>query len=124
MALSTREGRNLLALVPFWDYRLRVRVIAVSSLIKFWARYPESEQALKAWYAETKSASWRSPVDVKALYRSASVLKKGRVVINIAGNNYRLVVAIAYKAQIVFIKFVGTHKEYDRIEAQTVEHLG
>lgn len=101
-----------------------MRIIAVSSLIKFWDRYPDSEQALKAWYAEAKTSSWRSPADVKALYRNASVLKKGRVVFNIAGNKYRLIVAIAYKAQIVFIKFVGTHTEYDRVDAQTVEHLG
>ncbi len=101
-----------------------MRVIAVSSLNKFWGNYPDSEQALKAWYAETKSASWKSPADVKKLYKSASVLKKGRIVFNIAGNNYRLVVAIAYKTQIVFIKFVGTHKQYDRIKAQTVEYSG
>jgi mRNA interferase HigB len=74
--------------------------------------------------AETKLASWRSLADVKALYGSASVLKKGGAVFNIAGNNYRLVVAVAYKAQIVFIKSIGTHKEYDRIKAQTVEYLG
>jgi hypothetical protein len=76
MALSEREGHNLVALVPFWDCCLGTQVIAVSSLIKFWARYPDSGQALKAWYTETKSASWRSPADVKVLYRSASVLKK------------------------------------------------
>lgn len=101
-----------------------MRVIAVSSLIKFWDNYPDSAQALKAWYAETKSANWKSPADVKALHKSASVLKKGRVVFNIAGNNYRLVVAIAYKTQIVFIKIAGTHKQYDRITAQTVEYSG
>ncbi len=101
-----------------------MRVIAISSLIKFWGIYPDSEQALKAWYAEIKSASWKSPADVKELYKSASVLKKGRVVFNIGGNSYRLVVSIAYRTQIVFIKFVGTHKQYDRIDAQTVEYSG
>jgi mRNA interferase HigB len=101
-----------------------MRVIAVSSLIKFWGNYPDSEQELKAWYAETKSASWKSPADVKGLYKSASVLKKGRVVFNVAGNNYRFVVAIAYKTEIVFIKFIGTHKQDDRINAQTVEYSG
>ena len=101
-----------------------MRVIAVSSLVKFWGKYPDSEQALKAWYAETKAASWKSPAEVKDMYRSLSVLKKGRVVFNIAGSNYRLVVAIAYRTQIVFIKFVGTHKQYDRIDAQTVEYTG
>ena len=111
-------------IVPFWDYSLGVRVVAVSGLVKFWRKYPDSEQALKAWHAETKAASWKSPADIKDMYRSSSVLKKGRVVFNIAGNNYRLVVAIAYRTQIVFIKFVGTHKQYDRIDAQTVEYTG
>jgi mRNA-degrading endonuclease HigB of HigAB toxin-antitoxin module len=67
------------------------------------------------------SATWTQPADIKAQYRSASVLKNRRVVFNIKGNDYRLIVAIAYKLQIVYVKFVGTHKEYDAVDAETVE---
>ena len=98
-----------------------MRVIAVSTLRAFWERHPDSEQPLKAWYEEATSATWTQPTDIKALYRSASVLKNRRVVFNIKGNDYRLIVAIAYKLQIVYVKFVGTHKEYDAVDAETVE---
>ena len=98
-----------------------VRVIAISTLRAFWARHPDAEQPLKAWYAEAANASWNQPADIKEQYRSASVLKNRRVVFNIKGNDYRLIVAVAYKLQIVYVKFVGTHKEYDAADAQTVE---
>ena len=98
-----------------------MRVIAVSQLRAFWARHPDAEQPLKAWYEEASNADWRQPADIKAQYRNASVLKNRRVVFNIKGNDYRLIVAIAYKLQIVYIKFVGTHKEYDAVDAETVE---
>ena len=98
-----------------------MRVIAVSTLRAFWERYLDAEQPLKAWYEEATSASWNQPADIKAQYRSASVLKNRRVVFNIKGNDYRLIVAIAYKLQIVYVKFVGTHKEYDAVDAETIE---
>ena len=98
-----------------------MRVIAVSTLRAFWERYPDAEQPLKAWYEEAASANWSQPADIKAQYRSASVLKNRRVVFNIKGNDYRLIVAIAYKLQIVYVKFVGTHKEYDAVDAETIE---
>ncbi len=98
-----------------------MRVIAVSTLRAFCERYPDAEQPLKAWYEEATSASWSQPADIKVQYRSASVLKNRRVVFNIKGNDYRLIVAIAYKLQIVYVKFVGTHKEYDAVDAETVE---
>ncbi len=98
-----------------------MRVIAVSTLRAFWERYPDAEQPLKAWYEGATSASWSQSADIKAQYRSASVLKNRRVVFNIKGNDYRLIVAIAYKLQIVYVKFVGTHKEYDAVDAETVE---
>jgi mRNA interferase HigB len=98
-----------------------VRVIAVSTLRAFWARFPDAEQPLKAWYEEAKSAAWTQPAEIKAQYRSASVLKNRRVVSNIKGNDYRLIVAVAYKLQIVYVKFVGTHKEYDAVDAETIE---
>lgn len=67
------------------------------------------------------NATWKSPTDIKAQYRNASILKNRRVVFNIKGNNYRLIVAIAYKQQIVYVKFVGTHAEYDEVDAETVD---
>ena len=96
-------------------------MIAVSTLRAFWLLHPDAEQPLKAWYEEAANASWTQPADIKAQYRSASVLKNRRVVFNIKGNDYRLVVAIAYKLQIVYVKFVGTHEEYDAIDAETID---
>ncbi len=98
-----------------------MRVIAVSTLRSFWQRHPDAEQPLKAWYEEARIANWSKPADIKAHFRSASVLKNRRVVFNIKGNDYRLIVAIAYKLQIVYVKFVGTHKEYDAVDAETIE---
>ena len=98
-----------------------MRIIAVSTLRAFWALHPDAEQPLKAWHDEVLRASWQQPADIKAHYRSASVLKNRRVVFNIKGNSYRLVVSIAYKLQIVYVKFIGTHEEYDAIDAETVE---
>jgi len=98
-----------------------MRVIAVSTLRSFWARFPDAEQPLKAWHEEASGAAWAQPAEIKAQYRSASVLKNRRVVFNIKGNDYRLIVAIAYRLQVVYVKFVGTHKEYDAIDAETVD---
>ena len=98
-----------------------MRVIAVSTLRAFWERHPDAEQPLKAWYEEATNATWTQPADIKALYRSASVLKNRRVVFNIKGNDYRLIVAVAYKLQIVYVKFVGTHKECDAVDAETID---
>ena len=98
-----------------------MRVIAISSLRRFWEKHPAAEQPLKAWFDEASRASWTQPSDVKAQYRSASVLKNRRIVFNIKGNDYRLIVAIAYRLGIVYIKSIGTHAEYDRIDAETVE---
>jgi mRNA interferase HigB len=107
--------------VPKRDYHVAMRVIAVSTLRTFWDRHPDVEQPLKSWLQEASHAEWRQPSDIKAHYRSASVLKNRRVVFNIKGNEYRLVVAIAYQLQIVFVKFIGTHADYDRVDADTIE---
>lgn len=100
-----------------------MKVIAVSTLRDFWVRHPDSEQALKAWYDEAKHATWVTPRDIKDHYASVSFVGNNRVVFNIKGNHYRLIVAVAYRFQAVYIKFVGTHAEYDRIDATTVENL-
>ena len=97
-----------------------MRVIAKKTLREFWKLFPESEQALKAWHAEAEVARWANPAEIKAQYRNASILKENRAVFNICGNKYRLVVKIDYKNGIVFIRFVGTHKEYDAINAEVI----
>jgi mRNA interferase HigB len=89
-------------------------------LSDFWVKHPRAAQPLKAWYAEARQAAWRRPQDIKQQYRSASFIADSRVVFNIAGNLYRLVAAVHYSSGIVFIRFVGTHAEYDRIDAGTV----
>ncbi len=94
----------------------------MSTLRAFWELHPDAEQPLKAWYEEATNACWTQPAGITAQYRSASVLKnRRRVVFNIKGNDYRLIVAIAYKLQIVYVKFVGTHKAYDAVDAEAVE---
>jgi mRNA interferase HigB len=98
-----------------------MRVIAKKCLIKFWAKHKDSEQPLKAWYDEAISAVWQSPQDIKNQYRNASFVGKNRVIFNIKGNDYRLIVAVAYRFGVVYIKFVGTHAAYDRINAESVE---
>jgi len=76
---------------------------------------------LKAWYDEANKAQWLTPQDIKAQYNSASFIGRNRVVFNIKGNNYRLIVAVAYRFGAVYVKFVGSHCEYDKIDAETVE---
>lgn len=98
-----------------------MRVIPVKVLRDFWGIHPAAEQPLKAWFHEASTAKWLSPTQVKDHYRSASILKNSRVVFNIAGNRYRLVVAVLYEIEVVLIKFIGTHEDYDEIDANTVE---
>ena len=98
-----------------------MRVVALPTLRDFWSRHSGAEQALKAWLDEAKQANWQRPSDIKASYRSASILKGRRAVFNIKGNDYRLVVAVAFQLGVVYVKFVGTHAQYDLINAETVE---
>lgn len=97
-----------------------MRIISKKALRDYWTRVPEAKSELEAWHAEVKAANWASPVDVKAKYGSASILKGGRVVFNICGNRYRLVVKINYTYRTIYIRFLGTHREYDKINAETV----
>lgn len=89
----------------------------------FRERHPDSEQPLKAWYDEARHAAWKTPQDIRNHYASASFVAHNRVVFNIKGNEYRLIVAVAYRFQAIYIKFIGTHAEYDRIDAAIVEDL-
>lgn len=99
-----------------------MKVVARSTLEAFWAVHADAKQPLLAWYDEAINAQWKTPQDIKNQYASASFVGNNRVVFNIKGNTYRLVTAVAYRFQGVYIKFVGTHAEYDRIDAATVEH--
>jgi mRNA interferase HigB len=89
-------------------------------LREFWEVHTDSEEALRAWYKEAKQAEWVGPVDIKRRYPSASFLAKSRVVFNIKGNHYRLVTVVRYEFGIVYIRFIGTHAEYDKIDAETI----
>jgi mRNA interferase HigB len=97
-----------------------MRIIARKALLEFWQQYPDSEEPLKVWYDIAKNATWKTPQDVKNQYRNASILQKGRVVFNIKGNSYRLVAWINYDYFTVYIRFIGTHKEYDKIDVQNI----
>ena len=96
------------------------RLFAKSTLREFWEKFPDSEQYLKTWYDTVMSSKWKSPSDVKRTYANASILKESRIVFNIKGNSYRLVAKINFEKQWIFIRFIGSHKEYDKIDANTI----
>ena len=96
------------------------RIFAKSTLREFWKKYPDTEQYLKTWYDTVKSSDWKTPNDVKVTYAIASILKSGRIVFNIKGNSFRLVAKVNFEKQWVFIKFIGTHNEYDNIDANNI----
>ena len=97
-----------------------MRVITLRRLKDFWEEKPDAEKALKSWYAETKAAYWQTPTVIKEKYRNASILQDSRVVFNICGNKYRLVVRINYPFSVIYIRFIGTHKEYDQIDVEDI----
>jgi len=97
-----------------------MRIIKQKTLKDFWEKHTNSEQALKAWYYEAQHAVWASFADIKAKFPYADVLPGNRVVFNIKGNAYRLVVQIHYNTKVVYIRFVGTHAEHDKINAETI----
>jgi mRNA interferase HigB len=97
-----------------------MRIISRRALRLFWETHPDARQPLQAWYADVKRARWKSPADLRKIYRTASFVGASRVVFNIKGDKYRLIVAVQYKFQVVYIRFVGTHADYDRVDAGTV----
>ena len=97
-----------------------MRVIAKKTLREFWDAHKDSEQQLKSWFDEAENANWKSPLDIKRDYSSASIIANNRVVFNIKGNSYRLIVKINYGYGIVWIRFIGTHADYDKIIAETI----
>jgi len=97
-----------------------MRIIALSTLRDFWEKRPDAETSLRAWYALASRSDWSTPADIKAAYRSASFTANNRVVFNIKGNDYRLVVAVRYEKGLMYIRFIGTHREYDKIYVETI----
>jgi len=99
-----------------------MRIISKKTLKDFYEQkeYSDSKTSLEAWYKETINSNWQNPNDIKAQYKSASVVGNNRIVFNIHGNKYRLIVKINYHAQVVYIRFIGTHKQYDAIDAKEI----
>jgi len=121
-----RRSSEAARLIPIWDHVsvLVMRIIAVATLKSFLDADParaDARQPVMAWYRQVKAADWSSPTDVvKREIRNASILKDGRAVFNIAGNKYRIVVWINYPYRVVYIRFIGNHRDYDAIDAQTI----
>jgi mRNA interferase HigB len=97
-----------------------MRIISRKLLREFWETHPDAALPLQSWYRDVSEAEWTSPVDIKNIYKNASILGNNRVVFNIKVNHYRLVVLVAYRHGMVYVRFVGTHAQYDRIDAATI----
>ena len=96
------------------------RIFAKSTLREFWEVHPDSEQYLKTWYDTAIHTEWQNPVDVKQTFSTASILKDNRIVFNIKGNSYRLIVKFNFVKRWIFIRFIGTHSEYEKINANKI----
>jgi len=96
------------------------RIFSKSTLREFWETYADSEQYLKTWFDTAMNSDWKTPNDVKQTYANASILKNSRIVFNIKGNSYRLVVKFNFEKQWIFIRFIGTHAEYDEIDVDNI----
>ncbi len=96
------------------------RIIAKRTIKEFWIKYPETKDYLQTWYQTVKNAEWEKPSNIKQFYSTVSILKNSRVVFNIKGNDFRLVVKINYEKQWLFIRFLGSHKEYNKIDANNI----
>jgi mRNA interferase HigB len=97
-----------------------MRIIAVKALREYWRKHADAEAPLRSWYAVASRARWSSPADVKLAYRNASFIGNHRIVFNIKGNTHRLIVAVHYNRGMMFVRFVGTHAEYGKVDAVTV----
>jgi mRNA interferase HigB len=97
-----------------------MHIVSLKTLRLFWETHPDAEEPLRAWYAIAHHAKWRTPVEIRADYGSASFVANNRVVFNVKGNDHRLVVRVEYQKGRLFIRFVGTHSEYDQINAATI----
>lgn len=97
-----------------------MRIISRKPLQDLAERFPDAKEQLDVWWAEVQRAKWEMPADIKAQYGTASILKAGRVVFNICGNKYRLIVRFDFRAQLGFVRFVGTHREYNQVNAEEI----
>ena len=99
-----------------------MRIISVGRLKAFWEQpgHRDAEQALRSWVKVVRSANWRNPAEIKRMFNSADILRDGRVVFDVAGNKYRLIAWVNYEYGVVYVRFVGTHRKYDAIDAQTI----
>ena len=97
-----------------------MRIISRRILRDFWEKHPDASVPLQTWFHDTEYATWQTPADIKAVYRNASFIANNRVVFNIKGNHYRLVVLVVYQHSLVYIRFIGTHQEYDQIDATMI----
>ncbi len=97
-----------------------IRILSKSTLRDFWEKHSDSEQYLKTWYDTAMNSDWKTPADVKRTYVNASILKDNRIVFNIKGNSYRLIAKFNFEKQWIFIRFIGTHNEYDKIDANMI----
>jgi mRNA interferase HigB len=116
---SSQKGNSGLA-PPAVPPQSGMRIIAVRTLREFWESHADTEQPLKAWFKEATDTRWNEPNEIKQRFPSADILPENRVVFNIKGNTYRLIVKIHYNTGIVFIRFVRTHAEYDKIDAASI----
>lgn len=99
-----------------------MRIIAISTLRNYWLKHKSAEQSLKAWIQEAENSTWKNSAELKTKYRNASILTSKRTVFNIKGNEYRLIVDIEYRLKIIFIVWIGTHSQYDKINAKTISY--
>lgn len=127
MARLTRPEKIIFILFPksgtflyLWQKKFKLRIISKKILREFWEKHSDSKQQLKSWFQETSKAEWKSPKDIKNEYPSASFLVDNRVVFNIKGNAYRLITRINYDYSMIWIRFIGTHAQYDKIDANKI----
>ena len=97
-----------------------MRIISRRILREFWEKNPDTIIPLQAWFRDVEQATWKTPADIKAVYKNASIIANNRIVFNIKGNHYRIVVVVVYQHAVVYIRFVGTHNEYDQIDVTTI----
>jgi len=97
-----------------------MHIISRRTLIEFWQKHPDAEEPLKAWFVYVKSAKWKNTAEIRSMFSHADFLENGRVCFNIGGNKYRLIVKVVYKLKRVYIRFIGTHAKYDRVDANKV----
>ena len=126
MKMSIITTKTLIIFSQFGNFllplskRIKLRIISKKIIREFWEKHADSKQQLQSWYQETSNVKWKNTNDIKKVYPSASFLADNRVVFNIKGNTYRLIVRINYDYQMVWIRFIGTHAEYDKIDANKI----